>query len=49
MSNEKVEKILIKIKEKLLKDEVPDLATGKIITNLQSGGVSGVIKLELTL
>jgi hypothetical protein len=49
MSNEKVEKILSKIKEKLLKDEVPETATGKVVINLQSGGVSGTIKLELTL
>jgi hypothetical protein len=49
MSNDKVEKILSKIKEKLLKDEVPETATGKIAVNLQSGGVSGSIKLELTL
>ena len=49
MTEEKVNRILIKLKEKLLKEEVPDLATGKIIINVQSGGVSGQIKLELTL
>jgi hypothetical protein len=49
MSNDKVEKILSKIKEKLLKDEVPETATGRVIINVQSGGVSGAIKLELTL
>jgi hypothetical protein len=49
MTEIKADKILEKIKEKLLKDEVPETATGKIIVNLQSGGVSGQIKLELTL
>jgi hypothetical protein len=49
MSNDKVEKILSKLREKLLKKEVPDNATVKIILNLQSGGVSGETKLELTI
>jgi len=49
MTESKVNKILEKVKEKLLKEEVPETATGKVIINLQSGGVSGQIKLELTL
>lgn len=49
MTREKAEKILAIIREKLLKDEVPETATGKIIVNVQSGGVSGQVKLELTL
>ncbi len=49
MSQEKIDKILDAIRDKLSKDEVPDTATGKIIINLQSGGVSGNVKLELTL
>lgn len=49
MSNDKVERIIEKIREKLTQKEVPETATGKIIINVQSGGVSGQIKLELTL
>jgi len=49
MSPEKVDKVLEKLKEKLLTPSVPDDATGRIIVNLQTGGVSGAIKAELTL
>jgi hypothetical protein len=49
MSQEKIDKILEILKEKLSKEEVPDSATGKITINLQSGGVSGNVKLELSL
>lgn len=49
MTEPKVEKILKALREKLLSDKVPDDATGKIIVNLQTGGVSNSPKLELTL
>jgi hypothetical protein len=49
MSPEKVDKILEKIKEKLLSKKVPDDSTGKVSFNLQTGGISGNIKIELTL
>jgi hypothetical protein len=49
MTPSKVDKIIEKIKEKLLKDIVPDDVTGKIIVNTQSGGVSGQVKLEIVL
>jgi hypothetical protein len=49
MSDDRIDRILEKLKEKLRKKEVPETATGRIIINLQSGGVSGDAKLELTL
>ena len=49
MSDDKIDKILDKIREKLESTKIPNDATGKIIVGLQSGGISGIIKLELTL
>lgn len=46
MTEAKAKKIVSIVLEKLLSSKIDDLATGKIIINLQSGGVSGTIKVE---
>lgn len=49
MTDERIEIILERIREKLQKKEVPDTVTGKIIVNLACGNVSGNVKLEISL
>lgn len=47
MKSTKVEKILSKLREKLESDRVPDDVTGCLTFNLQSGGLSGKIYLQI--
>lgn len=49
MLDSDIEKICKALKEKLKNVETPSKPTGKIIINVQTGGVSGSIKLELVL
>lgn len=49
MTKEKVDKIVEIIKEKLLSEKVPDDVTGKMICNLQTGGISGNVTLEIKI
>lgn len=44
-----IDKICEKIKQKLMQEEIPEKPTGKLIVNLQTGGVSREITLELKL
>jgi hypothetical protein len=49
MSDTDILKICEKIAEKLRQKEIPPKPTGKLIINLQTGGISGQAKLEITL
>jgi len=49
MSEVDADKICKILKEKLMQPETPKKPTGNIIIFLQTGGVSGNIKLELVL
>lgn len=48
MSPDKAKNVSEKIREMLLTKEIPDGFTGKLIVNLQSGGVSGQGEIEIT-
>lgn len=49
MSEEDRKKILAAIDLKLQEKDVPAKPTGQLKVNLQTGGVSGQVKLELVL
>jgi hypothetical protein len=46
MTDSKIEKLLQKLAEKLRSKQIPDDFTGKIILNLQTGGLSGQVEVE---
>lgn len=49
MNKLKIDKIVKAIEDKLKSANIPDDATGKMTVNLQSGGVSGDVTLEIKL
>ena len=49
MSDERIDRILKKLREKLADDNVPDDTTGKVSFDLQTGMVSGDVILTRKL
>jgi len=49
MLEEKAKKISQKVYQTIVSDKIPNTFTGKIILNIQTGGVSGDSELEINV